>query len=109
MKPIFAKYSAGLALCVAFLVTGTAAQAEDSKKQTAQQAEPSTYQPGPGPTSSRSDTTGTPGAMSESRKSAKQQMKDCVAHTRANNTSVSEADAKKTCQEAVKAQKDNPR
>jgi hypothetical protein len=109
MKPIFSKYAAVPLLCIAFLVTGTAALAQDSKKKTAQQAEPPSYEPGPGPTSSRPDTTGTPGTMSKSSKSAKQQMKECVAHTRANNTSVSESDAQKACQEAVKAQKDNAR
>ena len=107
MKSIFARYMAGSLLCIAFLVTGTAL-AQDSKKKTAQEAETPSYEPGPGPTSSRPDTTGTPGTMSKS-KSAKQQMKDCVAHMRANNTSVSESDAKKACQEAVRAQKDNPR
>jgi hypothetical protein len=113
MKHIFAKYTAGSVLCVAFLMTGTAALSQDSKPQgtqsAAKQGQPPSLEPGPGPTSSRSDTTGTPGLMSEQKgKSAKEQIKECVANSRAHNTTVSEADAKKACQEAMKSKKDNP-
>jgi hypothetical protein len=34
-------------------------------------------------------------------------MKDCVARERASNSTLSEADAKKACRDAMKAQKDN--
>jgi hypothetical protein len=110
MKRSFAKYTAGSVLFVCFLVTETTALAQDStgkgSKSPTQQTQSPGYEPGPGPTSSRPDTTGTPGTMSsQSGKSAKQQMKECVAHTRASNTSLSEADATKTCQQAMKAQK----
>jgi hypothetical protein len=111
MKSISLNYTAGSVLCVGFLVTGTAALAQDStgKETPAQQTQPQGFEPGPGPTGSRPDTTGTPGSMSShSGKSAKQHMKECVARTRASNTDVSESDARKTCHEAIKAEKDNP-
>lgn len=113
MKRIFTKYTAGSLLCVAFLVAGTAALAQDSTakggRNSAQQTQAPGFEPGPGPTGSRPDTTGTPGSMtSHTGKSLKQQMKECIAHTRASNTSLSESEAKKSCQEAMKAQKDNP-
>jgi hypothetical protein len=113
MKRIFSKYTAESVLCVVVLVTGTAALAQDSTAKGSQSAPQQTqtpgFEPGPGPSGSRPDTTGTPGSMtSHSSKSAKQQMKECVAHTRASNTALSESDAKKACQEAMKAQKDNP-
>jgi hypothetical protein len=113
MKHIFAKYTAGSVLCVGFVVTGTAALAQDSTEKgtqsPTQQTQTPGFEPGPGPTSSRPDTTGTPGSMSsQSGKSAKQQMKECVARTRASNTDVSESDARKACHEAIKAEKDNP-
>jgi hypothetical protein len=99
MKRSFAKYTTASILCVGFLVTGTAALA---------QTQAPSFEPGPGPTSSRPDTTGTPGSMSSpSGKSAKQQMKECVTRTRAANTSISESAAKETCQQAMKAQKDS--
>src|ERR1700733_11771659 len=111
MKGIFSKYVAGSVLCVGFLVTGTVALAQDStargSQSPPQQTQTPGFEPGPGPSGSRWDTTGTPGSMtSQSGKSAKQQMKECVARTRASNTALSESDAKKTCQEAMKAQKD---
>jgi hypothetical protein len=113
MKRIFAKYGAGSVLCVGFLVTGTAALAQDSTargtQSSPQQTQTPGFEPGPGPSGSRWDTTGTPGAMaSQSGKSAKQQIKECVARTRASNTALSESDAKKACHEAMKAQKDSP-
>jgi len=113
MKRFFANYTAGSILCLGFLVTGTAALAQDSTGKSTQsptqQTQTPGFEPGPGPTGSRPDTTGTPGSMSnQSGKSAKQQMKECVAHTRASNTDLSESDAKKSCHEAMKAQKDNP-
>ena len=113
MKRTFAKYTAGSILCVGFLVTGTAAPAQDStakgSQSPAQQTQTPGFEPGPGPSGSRPDTTGTPGSMtSHSGKSTKQQMKECVARTRASNTALSESDARKACQEAMKAQKDNP-
>jgi Sec-independent protein translocase protein TatA len=46
--------------------------------------------------------------VSQSGKSAKQQMKECVARTRASNTALTESDARKACHEAMKAQKDSP-
>jgi hypothetical protein len=113
MKRLFAKYAAGWVLCVGFLVTGTAASAQDSTAKASQsppqQTQTPGFEPGPGPSGSRWDTTGTPGSMtSQSGKSAKQQMKECVARTRASNTALTESDARKTCNEAMKAQKDNP-
>lgn len=113
MKRIFAKYTAGSVLCVGFLVTGTAALAQDSPGKATQspteQTQTPGFEPGPGPTSSRPDTTGTPGSVSsKSGKSSKQHMKECVARMRASNTDVSEADARKACREAIKAEKDNP-
>ena len=112
MKRIFAKYAAGSVLCVGFLVTGTAALAQDSTGNGTQSPTPQTqtpgFEPGPGPTSS-SPATGTPGSMSsQSGKSAQQHMKECVARTRASKTDLSESDARKACQEAIKAEKDNP-
>src|SRR4051794_5031608 len=112
MKRIVIKSPVPSVLCVGFLVLGTPVLAQESKDKASQsppqQTQTPGFEPGPGPTSSRPDTTGTPGTMSSRSKSAKQQMKECVAHTRASNTSVSEADAKKTCQQAMKAQKDAP-
>ncbi len=113
MKRIYANYTAGSLLCVGVLVTGTAALAQDStvkaSQSPAQQTQTPGFEPGPGPTGSRPDTTGTPGSMSsQSGKSAKQHMKDCVVRTRASNTSISESDARKACREAMKAEKDNP-
>jgi hypothetical protein len=113
MKRNFAKYTAGSVLCVGFLVTGTAALAQDSTGKGTKSPTPQTqtpgFEPGPGPTGSRPDTTGTPGSMSsQSGKSAKQHKKECVARTRASNTALSESDAGKACDEAMKAEKDNP-
>lgn len=113
MKRIFAKYMAGSVLCVGFLVSGTAALAQDSTgkgtQSPTQQTQTPGFEPGPGPTSSSPGTTGTPGSMSSQRgKSAKQHMKECVARTRASNTDISESDARKACREAIKAEKNNP-
>lgn len=112
MKRIFAKYTAGSVLCVGFLVTGTTALAQDStakgSQSPPQQTQSPAFEPGPGPSGSRWDTTGTPGSMtSPSGKSAIQQMKECVARTRASNTALTESDARKACHEAMKAQKDH--
>jgi hypothetical protein len=111
MKRFFAKCAAGSVLCVAFLVTGTATLAQDSTAKShspPQQTQTPGFEPGPGPSGSRWDTTGTPGSMtSQSGKSAKQQMKECVARTRASNTALTDSDARKACQEAMKAQKDS--
>jgi hypothetical protein len=111
MKRFFAKYAAGSVFCVGFLVIGTAAVAQDStakSKSPPQQTEQG-FEPGPGPSGSRWDTTGTPGSMtSQSGKSTKQQVKECVARTRASNTALTESEARKTCKEAMKAQKDSP-
>ncbi len=113
MKRSVAKYTAGSFLWVGFLVTGTAALAQESREKASQsppqQTQTPGFEPGPGPSGSRPDTTGTPGALSSrSGKSAKQQMKECIAHTRSSNTELSESDARKACQEAMKAQKDHP-
>jgi hypothetical protein len=113
MKRIFSKYTAGSVLCVGLLVTGTAALAQDSPgkgtQSPTQQTQTPGFEPGPGPSGSRPDTTGTPGSMtSKSGKSAKQQMKECIARTRASNTALSESDARKACREAMKAKQDNP-
>ncbi len=113
MKRSFAKYTAGSVLCVGNLVTATGALAQDSTARgsqgTPQQAQAPAFEPGPGPSGSRWDTTGTPGSMtSHSGKSVKQQMKECVARTRANNTALTESDAKKSCREAMNAQKESP-
>jgi hypothetical protein len=113
MKRTFANYTAWSVLCVGVLLTGTAALAQDStakgSQSPARQTQSPGFEPGPGPSGSRPDTTGTPGSMtSHSGKSTKQQMKECVAHTRASNTALSESDAKKSCQEALKAQKESP-
>jgi len=113
MKHMFAKYTAGSVLSVGLLVTGTAALAQDSTrngtKSPTQETQTPAFEPGPGPTGSRPDTTGTPGSMSsQSGKSAKQHMKECVARTRASNTGLSESDARKTCREAIKAERGSP-
>jgi hypothetical protein len=113
MKRIFAKYMAGSFLCVGVLMTATGALAQDStakgSQSPPQQTQTPGFEPGPGPSGSRWDTTGTPGSMtSKSGKSAKQQMKECVARTRASNTALSDSDARKACHEAMKAQKDSP-
>jgi hypothetical protein len=109
MKRNFEKYTTGSVLCVGFLMTGTAALAQQSTGKESQSSPQKTqapgFEPGPGPSGSRADTTGTPGTMSDG-KSAKKQMKECIARTRASNTALSESDAKKTCQQAVKAQKE---
>jgi hypothetical protein len=93
-------------------VTVTAALAQDSTgkgtQSPTQQTQTPGFEPGPGPTSS-SPAAGTPGSMSsQSGKSAQQHMKECIAGTRASNTDISESDARKACQEAIKAEKDNP-
>ena len=113
MKRISSKYTAGSLLCVGFLMAATAALAQDAtvkgSQSPPQQTQTPGFEPGPGPTGSRPDTTGTPGSMSsQSGKSAKQHMKECVARTRASNTSLTEADAKKSCREAIKAEKESP-
>jgi hypothetical protein len=113
MKSIFSKYMARSVLCVGLLVTGTAALAQDSTARGSQspptQTQAPGFEPGPGPSGSRWDTTGTPGSLtSPSGKSAKQQMKECVTRTRASNTALTESDARKSCHEAMKAQKDSP-
>lgn len=113
MKSYFATCLAGPALCVGFLASGAAALAQDStvkgSQSPPQQAQAPAFEPGPGPTGSRPDTTGTPGSMSDkSGKSPQQHMKECIARTRASNTSLSDADVKKTCREAIKAEKDKP-
>src|ERR1700742_508474 len=82
MKRIVAKYTAGSLLCVGFLIIGTA-QPQDSTakggRDSARQSDAPGFEPGPGPSGSRPDTTGTPGSMtSQSGKSAKKQMKECV-------------------------------
>jgi hypothetical protein len=109
MKHIFATFT-GSVLCVGLLVTGPAALAQDSTARGSQSSPQQTapaFEPGPGPSGSRWDTTGTPGSMtSKSGKSEKQQMKECVARTRASNTALTVTDARKSCQEAMKAQKD---
>jgi hypothetical protein len=109
MKRNLTKCTAGSVLCVGFLMTGTAALAQQSTgkegQSPPQQTQAPGFEPGPGPSGSRPDTTGTPGTMSDG-KSAKQQMKECIARTRASNTDLSESDAKKACQQAVKAQKE---
>jgi hypothetical protein len=111
MKHMFSKFT-GSVLCVGFLVTGPAALAQDSTAKGSQSPPQQTapaFEPGPGPSGSRWDTTGTPGSMtSQSGKSVKQQMKECVARTRASNTALTESDAKKSCQEAMKAHKESP-
>jgi hypothetical protein len=113
MKLISARYRAASLFCVGILLAGTAAPAQDSTvkggQSPPQQTQSPGFEPGPGPTGSRPDTTGTPGSMSaQSGKSAKQHMRECVARTRASNTSLSESDARKTCREAIKAEKDSP-
>ena len=113
MKRFFAQHVASSVLCVGILVTGTAALGQSStakgSQSPSQQTQTPGFEPGPGPSGSRWDTTGTPGSMtSQSGKSAKQQMEECVARTRASNSALTESDAKKSCHEAMKAKKDNP-
>lgn len=112
MKRMFTKYMSGSVLCVGFLATGTAALAQDStpkgSQSPPQQTQAPSFEPGPGPSGSRWDTTGTPGSMTnQTGKSPRQQMKECVARTHASNTALTEADVKKTCHEALKAHKDS--
>jgi len=113
MKRISARYMAASLFCVGLLLAGTTAPAQQStvkgSQSPPQQTQSPAFEPGPGPTGSRPDTTGTPGSMSDQGgKSAKQHMRECVARTRASNTSLSESDVRKTCREAIKAEKDNP-
>jgi hypothetical protein len=104
MKRIFALS----VFCVGFLVLGATAPAQDAtqlSKDSAKQTPAPELEPGPGPTSSRPDTTGSLG--STRGKSAKQQVKDCVNRTRARDNEVSEADARKACRQSMKVQKAN--
>jgi hypothetical protein len=113
MRHISTRYTARSLLCVGLLLIGTVAPAQDStvkgSQSPPQQAQSPGFEPGPGPTGSRPDSTGTPGSMSDQGgKSAKRHLRECVARTRASNTSLSESDARKTCREAIKAEKDSP-
>ena len=98
----------GSILCLGLLVGGGSALAQDAtqvSKDTAKQTPPPDLEPGPGPTSSRPDTTGSLG--STRGKSYNEQVKDCLARTRARDAKLSETDARKACRESMKDQKHN--
>jgi hypothetical protein len=48
-------------------------------------------------------------AAATSKEAQKQAMKDCVANEQANNTGVSESQAKKTCKEQMKSNSSSPK
>lgn len=79
MKRSIADYTLGSVLCVGLLLTATPARAQDAPVQRnpspPQQTQSPGFEPGPGPTGSRPDVTGTPGSMSsQSGKTPKQHL-----------------------------------
>jgi hypothetical protein len=115
MKRSIAKYTAASLTCVGLLTVGAAAFAQDPQDPTTQssaqqtQSQQDAYQqPSPSHSTSSSTTTTTTTSKSNSPSSKHRAMEDCVARERADNSSLSESDAKKACHDALKAQKDNP-
>ncbi len=100
--------SAASLTCVGLLTAGTAAFAQDtvgheSAQQVQNQNEYSSTTPNQSTTTSTTTTTST----SKSSSSKQQVMKDCVARERAGDSTMSEAEARKACHDALKAQSDN--
>jgi hypothetical protein len=84
-------------LCVGLTATG-AASAQDARTQSQTQDEYSSS------SSSRSPNQST----SQSSVSKQTVMKNCVARERAGDSTMSESEATKACQDALRAERDNP-
>ena len=115
MKGTFAKYTAGSLISVGFLMAGSAAFAQQTMAQSSQS--PAQQTQNQGEYQSSSPQSSYPGASTgnssssdssmSSGKVSKQELKDCVTQARQNDSTLTQSDAKKACQQALKAQKSN--
>jgi hypothetical protein len=81
-----------------------AQEAPQSQDPYSQQDQHSRTAPDPSTSSSSNGTTTSSSGKSDHRAS----MKDCVARQRAEDSNLSESQAKKACHDALKAEKRNP-
>ena len=92
-------------LCVGLLTTAGAAAAQETRSQTQDEYSSSSSTTPP----NQSTTTSTTTTTSSSRSSSDQHavMKECVERERAGDSTMSESEAQKACQDALRAERDN--
>jgi hypothetical protein len=106
MKRSIAKHTAVSLACLGWLTAGAIALAQEApqRQDPYSQDQYSRTSPDQSTNSSSTDTT-RPG---DSKSDHHRAMKDCVARERADNSGLSESQAKKACHDAMKAEKRNP-
>jgi cytoskeletal protein RodZ len=104
MKCSIARHTAVSLTCVGWLTAGAVAFAQEAPQSQDQYTQDQYSRTSPNQSTSPSTEATTP-SNSKSDHSA---MKDCVARERAENSSLSQSQAKKACHDALKAQKTNP-
>jgi hypothetical protein len=106
MKRSKLRGTAASLLCVGLLTTGGSAVAQEMRSQQQTQDEYSSSSAPPDQSTSTSTTSST----STSRSSASKQatLKECVERERAGDSTKSESEARKTCHDALRAERDNP-